>query len=277
LIGGQFTQYNGVARNRIARLNANGSLDTSFNPGTGANFQFHVWTLAVQADGKIMIGGFFTQYNGVGEKQYRPAERKREPGYRFQSRYGGKQGCFDHCRTGRRKNHDRGIFLPIQRGWQKQYRPAERKREPGYEFNPGTGANSNVRTLATQPDGKIMIGGDFTSYNGVDRKDRPAELRWQPGYLDFNPGAGANNSVLTLAPVGRKILIGGSFTGYDGVSRVRINRIQNTVGPAPDTQAPVADVENLLPVEAQCLVNLADLSIPTATDNVDGTLTGYDG
>ncbi|WP_238542254.1 delta-60 repeat domain-containing protein, partial [Cecembia lonarensis] len=37
IIGGGFSQYNGVAINRIARLNPDGSLDTDFNPGTGAN------------------------------------------------------------------------------------------------------------------------------------------------------------------------------------------------------------------------------------------------
>ncbi|MFM9006926.1 MAG: delta-60 repeat domain-containing protein, partial [Flavobacteriales bacterium] len=37
IIGGQFTSYNGTTRNSIARLNADGTLDASFNPGTGAN------------------------------------------------------------------------------------------------------------------------------------------------------------------------------------------------------------------------------------------------
>ena len=64
LIGGGFTSYNGVARNNIARLNANGSLDTSFNPGTGANGAVYAI-----ADNdyirKARIGGAFTTYNGV--------------------------------------------------------------------------------------------------------------------------------------------------------------------------------------------------------------------
>ena len=36
IICGDFFVYNGVSRNRIARLNANGSLDVGFDPGTGA-------------------------------------------------------------------------------------------------------------------------------------------------------------------------------------------------------------------------------------------------
>ncbi|MEI6711237.1 MAG: delta-60 repeat domain-containing protein [bacterium] len=54
IITGLFTTYNGTSRNRIARLNSNGSLDTSFNPGTGADLQIDATSL--QLDGKILIG-----------------------------------------------------------------------------------------------------------------------------------------------------------------------------------------------------------------------------
>ena len=57
LIGGSFTEINGVARNRVARLNSDGSLDLSFNPSDGADVT--VWDLALQPDGKILIGGGF--------------------------------------------------------------------------------------------------------------------------------------------------------------------------------------------------------------------------
>ena len=36
-------------------------------------------------------------------------------------------------------------------------------------FNPGTGADDRVYTTAIQSDGKIIIGGDFTTYNGTAR------------------------------------------------------------------------------------------------------------
>ena len=63
LIGGSFTSVNGTNRNRIARLNADGSLDSSFNPGTGANGA--VRAIVVQPDGNVLIGGNFTTVNGV--------------------------------------------------------------------------------------------------------------------------------------------------------------------------------------------------------------------
>ena len=67
IIGGEFTNYNNTlfsnTPNRIARLNSNGSLDTSFNIGTG--FSALVNTLAYQPDGKIIVGGWFSHYNGT--------------------------------------------------------------------------------------------------------------------------------------------------------------------------------------------------------------------
>jgi uncharacterized delta-60 repeat protein len=57
LIAGQFTTVGGQSRGRIARLNADGSLDTTFNPGTGSNGIIR--SLALQSDGKIILGGSF--------------------------------------------------------------------------------------------------------------------------------------------------------------------------------------------------------------------------
>src|SRR5690554_1434460 len=63
IIGGNFTSYDNVTRTRIARVNSDGSLDTSFDPGTGFNNEVH--TIILQSDGKILVGGRFTSYNGI--------------------------------------------------------------------------------------------------------------------------------------------------------------------------------------------------------------------
>src|SRR5205085_4762825 len=65
LIGGEFTTLapnNGptVTRNRIARLNANGSVDIAFNPNANQT----VIGLAIQPDGKVLAGGFFSNIGG---------------------------------------------------------------------------------------------------------------------------------------------------------------------------------------------------------------------
>src|SRR5215831_6358152 len=63
LIGGNFTEYNGTPVSQIVRLNNDGTLDTSFATGKGTNAM--VTSIAVRPNGKIIIGGEFTKYNGV--------------------------------------------------------------------------------------------------------------------------------------------------------------------------------------------------------------------
>ena len=63
LVGGDFTSVAGNAqRNRLIRLNADGSLDTTFNP-TGNGPSSTVNAISVLASGQVMIGGLFTNYN----------------------------------------------------------------------------------------------------------------------------------------------------------------------------------------------------------------------
>ncbi|WP_176756873.1 T9SS type A sorting domain-containing protein, partial [Flavobacterium saliperosum] len=111
LVGGHFTNYNGVAENDIIRLNADGTNDTTFNIGTGFNDSVH--TIAPQADGKILVGGSFTTYKGVAENRI----------IRLNT-----DGTNDTT------------------------------------FNIGTGFNNGVGIIAPQVDGKILVGGYFTTY-----------------------------------------------------------------------------------------------------------------
>ncbi len=64
LVGGVFSSVNGVQRRGLERFNADGTRDTTFNPnGAGANAQ--VYVILVLPDGRIMIAGFFSTYNGA--------------------------------------------------------------------------------------------------------------------------------------------------------------------------------------------------------------------
>src|SRR5262249_8703829 len=63
LVGGRFLHVNGVVRNGIARLNGvDGGLDLTFDPGAGTDGPVN--SIALQPDGKLLIGGEFTRVNG---------------------------------------------------------------------------------------------------------------------------------------------------------------------------------------------------------------------
>jgi hypothetical protein len=71
LVGGIFTSYNGVVANRIIRLNYDGTIDNTFDCGVGiggflgGRQETVVFDIDVQTDGKILIIGSFTTYNGI--------------------------------------------------------------------------------------------------------------------------------------------------------------------------------------------------------------------
>lgn len=62
-INGTFNIYNDRNSFSIAKINNNGTIDTSFNIGTGPND--YVWSTCIQNDGKVLIGGDFTAYDGT--------------------------------------------------------------------------------------------------------------------------------------------------------------------------------------------------------------------
>jgi uncharacterized delta-60 repeat protein len=182
LAGGNFTTLGGQRRNRIARLNPDGSLDSSFNPGANGD----VFSLAVQADGKILAGGTFTAIAGQTRNYIARLNA---------------DGTLDSS------------------------------------FDPG--ANSSVESLGVQADGKILAGGSFTTLGGQSRS-RIARLN-ADGSLDSSFSQGANNTVLSLAvQANGKILVGGGFTTLGGQTRNRIARI-NADGSLDGSFNPGAD------------------------------------
>ena len=175
LVGGNFTSYNETSANRIIRLNSDGYLDTSLNTGTG--FSGRVNSITQQSDGKILCGGSFTSYNGTSANRII------------------------------RLNSDGSI-------------------DTGFVY--GTGFNSSIIQITQQSDSKILVGGDFTSYNGTSA-NRIIRLN-SNGSLDtsLNTGTGFNyypNVILQLSD--GKILVGGSFTSYNETSANRIIRLNS--------------------------------------------------
>jgi len=88
LIGGEFASIGGVSRNGVARLNANGSLDAFFDAGSGidgAGICCGVRALALQPDGRVIVGGFFLNHKWNCAQQRSEVERRWQPGRYFYS------------------------------------------------------------------------------------------------------------------------------------------------------------------------------------------------
>ncbi|PYI77172.1 MAG: hypothetical protein DMF04_07005, partial [Verrucomicrobia bacterium] len=59
IVAGRFASFNGLTHHGICRLNANGSVDQNFGVGSGLNNA--AFALALQADGRVIVGGQFSQ------------------------------------------------------------------------------------------------------------------------------------------------------------------------------------------------------------------------
>jgi len=228
LIGGSFTLYNNVARNRIARINDNGSLDTTFVPGTGANTST-VNALAVQPDGKILVGGGFTSFNGTARNRIARLDANGALDLTFAPVSGANASTINVIRVlSDGKILIAGGFTSFDGIPRNRIARLNADGTLDETFDPGEGANSGtVAAMVELADGKILIGGGFTSYNGTAISGI-ARLN-SDGDLDtsFNPGLGANGSTvnaIALQGDGR-LLIGGGFTRFGTLACTRIARL----------------------------------------------------
>src|ERR1017187_397891 len=224
LVGG-FTQYQGMSRNGITRINANGLLDTTFNPGSGVNDQIN--SVAIQTDGKAVIGGNLTTFNGTARNGIARVNSNGSLDTTFNPGAGVNFAVDSVSVLTNGQVLIAGGFTTYNSVSRRGVARINSSGSLDTTFNPGTVSVDNlIRVALAQPDGKVIIGGDFATFNNVSR-NRIARLN-ADGTLDttFNPGTGANGSVLNLAiqPNG-KILVGGSFTTMNSASLPHIARL----------------------------------------------------
>ncbi|MGQ0540847.1 MAG: delta-60 repeat domain-containing protein, partial [Blastocatellia bacterium] len=223
LVGGHFTTVGGVPRNRLARFNANGTLDTTFAP----NVDDAVFGIAVQPDGKILIAG---QFNNVdGQTRWRFARLNNDGtldnSFQVNAAYPGAGGS-----TYSLKLQADGKIIVC--GGFARFGDANIPRNNIARVNPnGTMDNTFTPNFGAatydaeiQPDGKIIVGGLFTTLNGATR-ERIARLNMD-GSVDTGFSASANDIILDIASQSDGgILLVGAFTTFNGFAN--INRIAN--------------------------------------------------
>ncbi len=221
IIAGYFTSYNGTARNRIARLNSDGSLDTAFNPGSGPGNI--VQCSVIQPNGRILIGGYFTTYNGTARGHIARLFADGSLDASFNPGTGANEAVYCLALQSDGRIILGGNFTSYNGTSQNYLARLNSNGTLDVSFMPGTGPNNLVYSTTVQPDGRILIGGAFSSYNGTTRFYL-ARL-YAGGGLDesLTSGVQLNTKVdqVLVRPDGR-IVICGTFTSYTGVQRNRI-------------------------------------------------------
>ncbi len=212
IIGGDFTSFNGTALNRIARLNADGSLDASFNPGTGAPAGT-VMATAVQPDGKIIVGGYFTSFNGMARNRIVRLNADGSVDASFNPGVGADDAVLNITVQPDGKIIIGGEFLSYYGTGRRYLARLNADGSLDTPFNAGTGANERITAIVLQADGKALVSGYFTSYNGTGRR---GIARFNTdGSLDpsFNTGPPMDYHAQSLIlQADGKIIVGGEFT-----------------------------------------------------------------
>ena len=241
LVGGYFQNLSGQIRTCIARLYADSTLDTNFAPSVSLGGTPFVNALAVQPDGKILVGGQL----GLLDGQFIPNLGRLNPDGSVDSSFS--------CPI----NSPGVLSLALQSdgrimagGWFcNNWCYLDRLNTNGAvdtTFN--TAPSSVIDAIIIQPDGKILVGGEFVSLLSTTRNYL---ARLNPNCtLDsaFNPGANGPVTSLALQADG-KILVGGSFTTLAGQARTNLGRL-NSDGSIDTTFFPSAN-SNVLALALQ--------------------------
>ena len=224
LVGGQFTTFNGVPSGEVVRLNTDGSVDTNFSASVTAG-EPSISSVAVQPDGKVLIGGLFTGINGVTRIRIARLNADGTLDTNFVATVTSSQSFITVSHLAVQTNSQIVIG-----GWFESVNGAPHTNIARLNSNGSldTGYNAQIDTppnaLTLQADGKVLIGGAFNTVNG-QASPHVARLNTD-GALDTNFLLTADGNVDGFAqqPDG-KLLVGGGFNTIDGQTRHRIARL----------------------------------------------------
>ena len=238
LIGGDFTTYNGVTRNRIARLSSEGALDTTFNPSTGANAPVHAIALH---GSNILIGGEFTTFNGTVRNRIARVTSTGTLDSSFNPSNGANNTVYalaTEASSSSASIYAGGAFTQFDSQTHNRLVKLSSSGSADYSFNRDSGFDGPVYALwvsANFNDGGLYVGGSFTSFNGMirGRVARFSLSSYNDG-LDQGFNLWADAPVRSFVPYGTnwtysssyKILVGGDFSVINGVSKSRIARVE---------------------------------------------------
>jgi uncharacterized delta-60 repeat protein len=226
LVAGDFRLTQSGTSMTIARLNANGSLDGTFNP---IQPNARVFKIQPQSDGKIFIGGDFTQIGATVRGRFARLNSDGSLDNTFNPPGGANSSVNDLDIQTDGKVVVAGAFTSLN-GSGTQQRVGRLNADGSLDASFSQTANAALYAVKIQPDGKILIGGVMTSVGGVERIGT-ARLN-SNGSLDFGFVASAYVSVLDInLQTDNKILMGGDFTEVNNTSSLTVARLLNPAAP----------------------------------------------
>ncbi|MCU0390757.1 MAG: T9SS type A sorting domain-containing protein, partial [Thermoflexibacter sp.] len=169
IIAGDFTSYNGTNARKITRANPNGSIDNTFNIGSGFGETDEVRVVTLQSDGKLLVGGNLSNYNGTAINHIVRLNPNGSIDNTFNIGTGFNNPIRDIKLQADGKILVGGDFTSYNNSPINRLVRLNVDGTRDATFSIGTGFSHEVYTIAIQPDGKAVVGGLFTTVNGVVR------------------------------------------------------------------------------------------------------------
>ncbi len=213
----------------VVRLNEDLTVDPTFNYQDKKNYSTpyvsQFITLSAQLDGKLIIGGNFSEVNGFVTNNIVRLTTNGTVDQLFNQHTGANGTIFV---TAVQSN---GYIILGGEFSRYNYRSATnitritKDGELDLSFNTGIGTNGNVYALAIQANGKIIVGGDFTSYNG-NKCSNIVRLNADGSFDPSFRYVTANGAVRKIdIDCEGKVLLGGDFSLINGISKIALARI----------------------------------------------------
>lgn len=238
LVGGGWGPEDLWLSRKLVRLNTNGSIEQAFITGTG--FNGPVLCLALQADGKILVGGAFTSFSGTACNNI----CRLNSNGTLDATFSAVPGCDGAVRRILLVPGNLimlgGDFTSVNATPRNKLARVDLNGVADPTFNlGGSGVVGQVRAMALQPDGRVIVGGLLSSYNGIARSNLFRVLA--NGSLDGSymstAGAGADGAVNDIVMAGAAHLAAGAFLNVNGTFRSGLVKL-SAAGSIVTTYAP---------------------------------------
>ncbi len=192
-----------------------GAVDPTFDPGAGAEWGGSVYAIKVQPDGKVLVGGYFSSYNGISCNNLIRLNPDGSVDQTFNVNVN--SSVLDIAVQPDGKIIIAGVFSFINSTYNSYLGRLLQNGTIDTTFNPGY-INGSVRTVSLQSDGKLIIGGGFSIVGGISR-GRIARLSTN-GTLDssFANGTGFDSQVSKIKMFGSSLYVVGYFANYNNAA-----------------------------------------------------------
>jgi uncharacterized delta-60 repeat protein len=243
-VAGRFTEIDGVAAERVARVDGDGRVDPAFDTSRGADDW--VFAVAPAADGGAWIGGAFSTYGGEpagGVARLRP-DGSLDPA--FTTGAGADDAVLALAPAA-----DGGVWIGgAFSTYDGEPAPGIARLGPDGSldpsFDPGDGPDLPVYDLEEAPDGSVYVAGAFARVDGT-----PAQRIVRLGAdgrvdADFDTSAGPNRSVADVELAGDGVLIAGNFSTVGGANARGVARLLADGSLDPDFDSSVGTDDEAL-------------------------------